>query len=347
MSDVTRYLAAAAHSDGKFRHAVLRDIYYTPFRCKAREFGVDAQFVIDQCLLAEKRRIIRNAILLVVTVIFGLTTSFLSDLRYVLDDPSEINEYIQLNMVTVILLIMVGAGILFGERLLIQHFTLRRQFAKRNQTPSEAIQNGPRQNLIVYGGSVPFVGSGLALRDWSFAVDLRKAKDDDEGDAEAVSVAGVIEAIRKRLADLAIPGLQQYNVLFADGRYIRADKNLMPSSYTLPPSTISEEQLISIDGKQEDRLRTYFCVAITDWSGELVMTSYLRAKKGKSHLFIEVSHFILPPLKSEFYEVDSTDPDLKYKWIIERFFASILVCPLVLILSPFAIFVAGMKPIRR
>jgi hypothetical protein len=281
MSDVTRYLAAAAHSDRSFRHAVLKDIHHAPFRCKAPEFGVDGQFVIDQCLLAEKRRMIRNAILLVTIVLFALTTGGFSDLRYVLDDQSEIYEYFQLHMTTIILLIIVGAGILFGERLLIQHFTLRRQFAKRNQIESAASQTGPRQNLIVYGGYVPFVGSGLPLRDWSFAVDLRKARDDGEGNAEAVSVVGVIEAIRKRLADLAIPGLEQYNVLFADGRYIREDQNLMPSSYALPSSMISDDQIISIDSKYENRFRTYFCVAITDWSGELVMTSYLRAKKRK------------------------------------------------------------------
>ena len=290
MSDVTRYLAAAAHSDGKFRHAVLKDIHYTPFRCRAPEFGVDAQFVIDQCLLAERRRIIRDAILLAVMIAFALTTGVLSDL-YILMYNSEI--YFQLHITALIVLILVGASILFGERLIIQHFTLRRQFAKRNQTPSEVIQSGPRQNLIVYGGYAPFVGSGLPLRNWSFAVNLRKARDGGEGHPEAVSVAGVIDAIRTRLADLAMPGLEQYNVLFADGRYIREDQNLMPSSYTLPSSTISEDSLISVDSTEENRRRTYFCTAITDWSGELVMTSYLRAKKGKSHLFIEEQSFTI------------------------------------------------------
>ncbi len=115
---------------------------------------------------------VRDAILLAVMVVFALTTGVVSELGYVLDDPSTFSDYLQLHVTTFILLILVGASILFGEKLIIEHFTLRRQFAKRNQTPSEAVEIAPRQNLIVYGGYAPFVGSGLPLRDWSFAVDL-------------------------------------------------------------------------------------------------------------------------------------------------------------------------------
>src|SRR6201999_1303333 len=204
-----------------------------------------------------------------------------------------------------------------------------------------------RQNLIVYSGYAPFVGSGLALRDWSFAVDLRKAKDGNEGQAEAVSAAGVLQAVRSRLGDLAIPNLEQYNVLFVDGRRVREDKQLMSSPYDLPPSSISEQMISDFGSGQEDRRRSYFCAAVTDWSGELVMTSYLRSKKGKSHLFVELSHFILPPLKSKYYGIDSTDPMLRIKWVLQRILGAIITSPFFLIFSPFSVFASVTAPIQR
>ncbi len=121
----------------------------------------------------------------------------------------------------------------------------------------------------------------------------------------------------------------------------------MPSSYTLPPRTISEDKLISVDSTQENRRRTYFCIAITDWSGELVMTSYLRAKKGKSHLFMEVSHFILPPLKTKYYDLDSTDPNLKYKWMLGHFIGAIIASPFLLTLSPITVFAFIMRQLQH
>jgi hypothetical protein len=347
MSNVTRYLAAAAHSDASFRREVLKDIHYAPFRCKAPEFGVDANLVTDQCLIAERRRKIRDALLFVALLIFLIPSGALSDINYVLEDSNNLYLYLMYHSTSLVLLILTSAVILFGEKLIVHHFTLRRQFAKRSAMSATRPPGAPHQNLIVYAGYAPFVGSGLALRDWSFAVDLRKAKEGDEGQAEAVSVEGVLQAVRSRIGELAIPNLEQYNALFVDGRRVREDRQLMPSPYDLPPSLISEEMITSFGSGEEDRRRSYFCVAITDWSGELIMTSYLRSKKGKSHLFIELSHFILPPLKEKYYNIDSTDPMLRVKWIIEHALGAIITSPFLLILSPLSVLASVLAPIQR
>jgi hypothetical protein len=347
MSDVTRYLAAAAHSDTAFRRGVLKDIYHAPFRCKAPEFGVDANFVTNQCLLAERRRKYRDALLFVALLIFLIPSGALSDISYILEDPGNLSAYLYYHSTSLILLILTGAAILFGERLIIDHFTLRKRFAKRSAALAKAPVRAPRQNLIVYAGYAPFVGSGLPLRDWSFAVDLRKAKDGDEGHAEAVSVAGIAQAVHWRLLDLAIPTLEQYDVLFVDGRRVREDKQLMPSAYDLPPASISEEMVAYLGSGQEDRRRSYLCVSITDWSGELVMTSYLRFKKGTSHLFVEVSHFILPPLKAKYYAIDSTDPMIRFRWVIQHVITAVVTALFLAALSPFLVLAYGMAPIQR
>jgi hypothetical protein len=347
MSDVTRYLAAAAHSDAKFRREVLKDIHYAPFRCKAPEFGVDANLVTDQCLLAERRRKFRDLLLFVALLAVLVPSGALSDFSYILQDVDNISPYLNYHSMSLLLLVLIGATVLFGEKLMVEHFTLRKRFAKRSAMTAETSSGAPRQNLIVYSGYAPFVGSGLALRDWSFAVDLRKAKEGNEGQAEAVSAAGVLQAVRSRLGDLAIPNLEQYNVLFVDGRRVREDKQLMSSPYDLPPSSISEQMISDFGSGQEDRRRSYFCAAITDWSGELVMTSYLRSKKGKSHLFVELSHFILPPLKSKYYGIDSTDPMLRIKWVFQHIVGATITSPFFLIFSPFSVFASVTAPIQR
>jgi hypothetical protein len=125
--EATRYLAAAAHSDPEFRKSVLDQIERQEYRCRAPEFGIDEGIVVEECRRADRRRKIREALLLAVLLLFLLLSRFMSDLSDGLDDFGLL---LRMHSKELILVLVAGAVLIFGEALLQEHFTLRRRFAK-------------------------------------------------------------------------------------------------------------------------------------------------------------------------------------------------------------------------
>jgi hypothetical protein len=352
-SETTRYLAAAAHSDPTFRKAVLDNIYHAQFRCKAPEFGIDERSILDECHRADRRWKIRDALLLTILIIFLISSDFYSDVVYVLSDHLELfGLLLQYHALGLILLVLSGATVLFCELLINEHFTLRRRFTKQAHPLSPSLDEhftASQQNLVVYAGYSPFVGSGLSLRDWSFSVNLEKKLDDySRGTVSEICIEELTKAIQSRLTNLGVHALEQYYVLFADGRHVRGDEQLMLSPYKLPPRHIPRELVPEYSrADQETSRRTYLCIEITDWSGEMVLTTYLRFKKGESHLFAEASSFILPPLKQSYYEIDSMDPSLKINRIAGFILGAIMTAPFRLAWSPFSVLRIISEPVHH
>ncbi|HME22391.1 MAG TPA: hypothetical protein VKI44_13785 [Acetobacteraceae bacterium] len=348
----TRYLAAAAYSDAAFRDSVLDHIERQEYRCRAPEFGIDERTVIEECRRADRRWKVRDALLLAVLLAFLFLSGFMPDLQYVLSEsPEDFGILLQVHAAELVLLVLIGAAILFTEVLLREHFTLRRRFAKLVRQNPEAAAPGTkttRQNLVVYGGYSPFVGSGLTLRDWSFSVNLQKAVGGGvRAGPNNLSVKALTDLVQSRLDDLRIPGLEHYHVLFADGRYIRNDRRLMPSPYNLPPRSVPDEIPFEEARDRETSRRTYLCIAITDWSGELVLTTYVRFKQGEANLFAEASSFIVPPLKQAYYQLDSMDLALKIRRLVALAIQSLIAAPFRLVWSPFSVYRIMMKPLQH
>ena len=53
--------------------------------------------------------------------------------------------------------------------------------------------------------------------------------------------------------------------------------------------------------------RWYLAVEITDWSGELVLTIFVRFQQLPKTLFVEANYALLPPFKESFYRTDQQD----------------------------------------
>ena len=350
--EVTRYLAAAAHSDPAFRDSVLDQIERQEYRCRAPEFGIDERVVIEECRRADRRWKVRDALLLVALLVFLVPSGFMPDLQYVLSQsPDDFALLLHVYAAKLVLLVLVAAAILFTETLLREHFTLRRRFANPARPRSDAAvlnTKTARQNLVVYAGYSPFVGSGLTLRDWSFSVNLQKtAGGGGRTCPNELSVQALTDFVQGRLDNLRLPCLEHYHVLFADGRYIRNDRRLMPSPYNLPPRSVPDEFLLKAAHGLETCRRTYLCIAITDWSGELVLTTYVRFKKGEANLFAEASSFIVPPLKRVYYQINSMDPALKVRKLAGLIIQSLLVAPFRLLWSPISVYQIIMRPLQH
>jgi hypothetical protein len=83
-----------------------------------------------------------------------------------------------------------------------------------------------------------------------------------------------------------------------------------------------------------DTVRHYKRIRVVDWSGELALSVFLRFSKLSERLFIETSYFLLTPVKEEFHQADSTNPQPTARQWLRLAFESAVQTPFLLTLSP-------------
>lgn len=330
IAGASRYFAAAAYHDGEFRQKVLNFDRHRWYRAPAPEFGIDEALVTKHCHRAERREIIRDVAIIALFLMIAY-----EPIGAILNYP-EFTEQIIANFAPILLLALLACGlVVFVERLITNHFTVSRQFAAPDGgglSRLNSLKSDNSQNLIVYGGYLPFVGSGYGLGGWSFSINLERTHDALGAAAEALPFASsdLLNFLRGRLDRLQIPGLQQNRVLFADGRLVRTNATSLMQNGRVR-SHIEEAVVEQFDDLPADGLRSYLCINITDWNGEIVVSVYIRCKKGISNLFIEASYFILPPPKRDFFKIDEADPQLRFGVILRTLFSSVAFSPFRLV----------------
>jgi hypothetical protein len=93
--------------------------------------------------------------------------------------------------------------------------------------------------------------------------------------------------------------------------------------------------------------RSYLCINIADWSGEIILSIYLRCKKGESNLFVEASYFLLPPPKRDFFKIDELDPQLRLGTVAATLAGSMMASPIMLVIATFRLLAWALSPIRH
>jgi hypothetical protein len=338
----SRYFAAAAYHDAGFRHKVLAFVRDGWFRARAPEYGIDERFVIDHCRRAERRERLRDA--LMVAAFLAFTHSPLAWLLAQPDDAAEILSYFSGNLA---LGLLAAALVLFAERLLSEHFTTARHFA-RDATPSGPAGRAhePAQNLVVYGGYSPFVGSGYDVGGWSFSVNLERTRELLGQAAEARSFAprDMWRFVESRLDRLRIEGLRYQTVLFADGRMVREQAARLSFAGS-PPRHLPAQVIEEMDDAPHAGMRAYLCVNVVDWSGELVLSVYLRCKKGETNLFVEASYFLVPPPKRSFFRIDEADARLRVMTVLRLLTRSGVLSAVVLVAAVLRLLAWAQSPL--
>ena len=348
-SEASRYFGAAAYRDRAFRRKVLAFLDHGWYRARAPEFGIDEQFVATHCRQAERRETLRNLLMLLAFCMFGFLP--LLTLATEAEDASDVGLILAYYKVELICAVLAAALVLFVERLITQHYTMTRRFS-RERFAGTATAAGPEsdgpQNLIVYGGYSPFVGSGYGIGGWSFSVNLERTRDDLSATGAAIPFESdeLVAFVGSRLDRLHIPSLQQYEALFADGRHIRAHAALL-SNDKGPRRRVPLATIRALDDLPSAGLRSYLCINVTDWSGEIVLSIYLRCARGDSNLFVEASYFLLTPLQPAFYKIDEMDPQLRVGVVFGLAMQSIVAVPVALVVGAFGVLGAMLRPLSR
>jgi hypothetical protein len=338
-TDATRYFAAAAYRDRAFRQQVLDYFRHRWYRAAAPEFGIDERLVYKHCRRADLQEFIRNLAMLLIVMIAVAAPIF-----DVLSFPERYAGYFVPSFSTNLIYgYVLAAAILFAERLFTEHYLVVKQFGRDRfvNRAGPILADIESQNLVVYGGYAPFVGSGHSLGGWSFSINLERTHDDygKAARAQPFETRNLLLFVRQRLDRLRDVNLRYRDVLFADGRMIRENGTKLMHDER-PRRRISGDLLDQLSDNPAAGTRSYLCIHIGDWGGELVVSIYLRCKKHDSGLFVEATYYVLSPPKRAFFEIDEQDRKLRPGEILRQAGAALGQAPFII---PYTVLQAAMR----
>jgi hypothetical protein len=345
-TETTRLLAAAAYHDRRYRQKVLHEIEEQPFRAYSPEFGIDRRAILGHCLKAQRRERWRDAALLLCWLPLVLSGFFQDLVEY----PEELPLVVAYHANALLATFGLGFAVVLAETLLTHHLTLVRRFGRmRFSTSGEAPPSAERQNVVVYGAFSPFIGAGLDLGGWSFTINLERGKSgfDDDARPEAFDIADIYHAVEEAITRLGLDGLRMDDRLFVDGRTVRDDRRFLPRMFKRPLTAVDRGMIEEYRGHPTQAVRHYLCIEITDWDGEIVLSTFLRFQKSASKLFVEASYFFVPPLKAKYYELDARDARITsgriQEWLIRSALSTIVFLPM----APFRSAGLALRPLNR
>lgn len=336
----TRYLCAAMQLDSGLAARVIDEVLEQDLKAAPSSPDVDLGPVFRHALAARSRQLIRDVLLtaLLLVAVWMLVTFRGGGL---------------------LLTLLLAWAVVFGEQVIATYAVVARLLGPQTFDPAAAPDPpGDRMrrrlsqlavaghgNVTVYEGFVPFVGSGVPVNAWSFALDLRPPP--DGGPCTPFGGAEVHDAVLRRLRQLDTRGLQVDERVFVDGADLREDARFLPDPLAPPVTSVAPAVLRALVQHPEDSARPYICAQVVGWKGQLVMSTFVRFVVTSQHLFLEVSSSLLAPVRGEYQEVDRllVQPTLRQLGRMAR--RTLFRTAIRLLVAPAAVTRALLGPVGR
>jgi hypothetical protein len=313
--EATRYLSAATQISLEYAENVVDRILNEPFRALAPTFGVDVPVVVKWAIKALQTRDRRDAILVSLLFVQAVLVALLC-------------IFIWLWTLILVLVVFVMAWLVvsweYWERMhkIVIGKMLRDRF-KPDEAPVPVRDTDKARlrdiaerrdgNLVVFSGHSAFIGSGdEAVDRRRLLLNVSRGKPKKDGTAKKpdhftsqdlhtalVEAFGPHTGLAKSLDNVKV-----YERLFVNGLHVHENKRLLPDPLRPPLTSVDKSLLSSAAIHPSPEARTYVCVEMPGWQGQLVVTLFIRAVYTGASLFVEWSFRVLPPLRAEFLIVD-------------------------------------------
>jgi len=311
--EATRYLSAATQISVKYAESIVDNVVNERLRALAPTFGVDVPVVVKWAIKALRTRTVRDSLLTTILMLQLLLT------------------------ITVILwwgwawtpiaLLLIAAWVVvsweYCERM---HNTVRGKMLRDRFNPDKA-PYPPRQadrdrlgeivqrrdgNLAVFSGHSAFVGSGDAVYRQRLLLDIRGGKEPDTDKVRKpdpftshdLHVALIDAFGRERGLARSLDNIRVYERLFVNGLHVQNNEQLLPDELRAPPTSVDKRLLQAAAVRPSPEARTYVCVEMPGWQGQLVVTLYIRGVYAGDSLYVEYVFRVLPPIRREFLVID-------------------------------------------
>lgn len=299
--DMTRYLSAAVTFDSDLAKNVIENILEEPYRAIAVTPGVNLVTVLKYALAANRRRIIRDTLLLIYLFIMIIT--------------------IVVGFITIPLFLFISWMTILSE-LYIRFYGQASQPLRpgkfhdaappsagsdsyRGQQLARVDRAHSTGNATFYSAFSPFVGYGQITSSWSFVVDVTSPR--RNATPRPFTVRQLYDHVEAGLADLDLPGMEFSERLFVNGYDIHGDPRFLPSQDGPPAVSVSQDMLTHLIANPEERARPYLAISVAGWHGDLVTTTFIRFLLSRTDLFVEAARTAVAPLRAEFKAVDEME----------------------------------------
>jgi hypothetical protein len=339
---VTRLLCATTHLRGEYAEEVVGALLDPSFTAIAPSWGLDPVALAAHAKLAVDRRRERDRSLryclagIVLMPVVMLTLAVREELP-----PFE---------AALSIVLATAFGLVAAYLLVFAHYELIRisalELRDGRATPRETarpldaaarerLEQLAEGNTVVFGGYHPFVGCGITLDSWTICIEVAAA-DIHRGGTGGVIPFDALE-LHEHLLRTVPPqtpgGLWAAHRLFVGGMAAAGVPGLIPDpsdADTRPASRLPADVLDRFTREPSEAARTYACLALPAWRGEIVVSTLTRAELAGSKLFVEGrSHALLPP-RAAFREVKFVPRHPRRARIAVARSAAAVVIPLLL-----------------
>lgn len=355
--ETTRYLAAATQEKIWYAKFVVDNVMNERFRALAPTFGVDVPVVAKWAIKALHTRVLRDYVLSVIAMML-LFVPFLALLWL----PALI--FLPVLLVAAWLTVSweywdrihnVITRKMLWDRFRFEEAPRPRRDSDRQRL--DIVEQRRDGNLVVFGGHNAFVGSGQPLQRSHILIDVSrglKEKDGNRKKPKPFTSQDLHTALVGAFGENAGLGMRLDNVkayerLFVNGRHVQNDERLRPKPGEPPETIVSRELLVESALRPTPEARTYVCVEMVGWEGQLVVTLFVRSVRVGDSLYIEWEFRVLPPLHKIFLALDKRFESRWHSQMRECLHIGMVEVLGELLASPFRILEAWHQPalVRR
>jgi hypothetical protein len=326
LNRANRVLSGCAYRDGMYSGlALLRSLRSDPYKARSPEANLDLDQIANHATHAVVTTLFFSLLalaLFVVQALLGLTSyvAFQQSLRVPFREIAFFNGISTLFGGMAYLVTFVAALCIAYEWVFLRWANARR-FLKQHYDPhvppgllsrlsasfrQRILKPDPQQNVITFGGYLPFIGAGVQVSGWTLAIN-RAAKPDGVAAMShpvAVPEAEFYRAVDAAIANAGLPNLQASTLLLVNGYELDADGAVLAKVDTSPVASLAEQQVWAVgqqglaSGKRAYRLYRY-----TDAARDMTFSYYLRFYNVGAITFVEGSAHTLTAVDRRRYHL--------------------------------------------
>ena len=331
--EITRLCCAnAVTASSFFRRSILNQLR-DKHKAVALEVGLNVRTVAQVCVYMEKRELKYQ----VWFTLLGIGALFLWQV-----DPRAS------------LIPLLASVVLWFYKKHQEHFVLTPYFAKerfnesdiarafRTDLDHDLLDGLPTEdhNLIIYEEFLPFVGTGIDMGGWMFAINVTRPKKQGE-EAMPVNISELYGALNEGGKKLLLPGLQIKDLLFVHGTAIRRNPDILSDPFGRPMQCLSHDLVKQFMGGNDFQIRHYKWFVVHDWGNEMVFSLFLRCALRGPNLFVEVNRFLLTPLADQYHQIDAL-PAKNWQFTLALAGSSLLLGPGSMVVSMLMLLLHGL-----
>lgn len=310
--EATRYLSAATQLDIEYAKSVVDRVMNERFRALAPTFGVDIPVVAMWAIKALRARAMRDyALAVMLTALLGfLVLLFLSPWVLILVSLAISAAWLAVSWEYWERIHNVVIGKMLRDRFKPDDAPLPRQEAERERL--REVTRRRDGNLVVFSGHSAFIGSGRTVYQKRLLLDVSRGMEAEDGERKDPAHfssqdlhTALVEAFDHE-AGLAknLHNINVYERLFVNGLHVQNNTQLLPDPLCAPPTSVDRNLLTEAAVHPSPEARTYVCIEMPGWQGQLVVTLFIRAVYAGGSLYVEWTFRVLPPLKAGFLGID-------------------------------------------